>query len=271
MTRLLGSDSGVGGAAEARPTMPSWVEAPWAVQTTRLPRTLQPPVPGSRSTPGDTRETLGWKWAWLGSNQRLLSCESESGSLLACVHQERTRFILQEDGPQETVVVRCAPLTRGPNMVRRRSDVRSRPVPDHAIVGGHEPDARSERLAGIRPPGVQAAVSLPPVTPGGRPVEITEEQHDGAHRVHLTAREGGEIYLEFFRFLDLQPPDEYAGHRAYLVGRFGPEAVSQLTETACGDGLPGPMRFAGTGSNERCCRCRWAATPTGSSPTPELG
>jgi hypothetical protein len=72
----------------------------------------------------------------------------------------------------------------------------------------------------------------PPVTPGGRPVEITEERHDGAHRVHLTAREGGEIYLEFFRLPDLQPPDEYARHRAYLVGRFGPEAVSQLTETS---------------------------------------
>jgi hypothetical protein len=53
-------------------------------------------------------------------------------------------------------------------------------------------------------------------------VEITEEQLDGAHRVHLTAREGGEIYLEFFRLPDLQPPDEYARHRAYLVGRFGP-------------------------------------------------
>jgi hypothetical protein len=63
-------------------------------------------------------------------------------------------------------------------------------------------------------------------------VEITEEQHDGAHRVHLTAREGGEIYLELFRLPDLQPPDEYARHRAYLVGRFGPEAVSQLTETS---------------------------------------
>jgi hypothetical protein len=30
----------------------------------------------------------------------------------------------------------------------------------------------------------------------------------------------------------MQPPDEYAGHRAYLVGRFGPEAVSQMTETS---------------------------------------
>lgn len=81
-------------------------------------------------------------------------------------------------------------------------------------------------------PAFKLRFLYPPVTPGGRPVEITEEQHDDAHRVHLTAREGGEIYLEFFRLPDLQPPDEYAGHRAYLVGRFGSEAVSQLTETS---------------------------------------
>ena len=63
-------------------------------------------------------------------------------------------------------------------------------------------------------------------------MEITEEQHDGTHRVHLTAREGGEIYLELFRLPDLQPPDEYAGHRTYLMERFGPEAVSELTEAS---------------------------------------
>jgi hypothetical protein len=67
------------------------------------------------------------------------------------------------------------------------------------------------------------------VTPQGRPVEITEDEHDGANRVHLTALEGGEVYLELVRFPDLQPPEEYARHRAYLVGRFGPEAVSELT------------------------------------------
>jgi hypothetical protein len=102
-------------------------------------------------------------------------------------------------------------------------------------------------------------------------VEITEEQHDSAYRVHLTAREGGEIYLEFFRFPDLQPPDEYARHRPYLVGRFGPEAVSELTETSLRGWPAWSYAFRGTGWNERCCRCRWAATRTGSSPTPELG
>jgi hypothetical protein len=71
-------------------------------------------------------------------------------------------------------------------------------------------------------PAFKLRFLYPPVTPGGRPVEITEEQHHGAHRVHLTAGESGEIYLEFFRFPDLQPPDEYARHRAYLVGGSGP-------------------------------------------------
>jgi hypothetical protein len=81
-------------------------------------------------------------------------------------------------------------------------------------------------------PAFKLRFLYPAVTPRGRPVEITEEQHDSAYRIHLTAREGGEIYLEFFRFPDLQPPDEYARHRPYLVGRFGSEAVSELTETS---------------------------------------
>jgi hypothetical protein len=81
-------------------------------------------------------------------------------------------------------------------------------------------------------PAFRLRFLYPAVTPRGRPVEITEEQHDSADRVHLTAREGAEIYLEFFRFPDLQPPEEYARHRVYLVGRFGPQAVSALTATS---------------------------------------
>ena len=79
-------------------------------------------------------------------------------------------------------------------------------------------------------PAFKLRFLYPAVTPRGRPVEITEEQHDRAYRVHLTAREGGEIYLEFFRFPDLQSPEKYVRHRSYLAGRFGPEAVSELTE-----------------------------------------
>lgn len=87
----------------------------------------------------------------------------------------------------------------------------------------------------------------PAVTPQGRPVEITEEERDGAHRVHLTAREGDEVYLELVRFPDLQPPEEYARHRAYLVGRFGPEAVSELTPSTLGGWPAFTYAFRGTG------------------------
>jgi hypothetical protein len=96
-------------------------------------------------------------------------------------------------------------------------------------------------------PAFKLRFLYPPVTPRGRPVEITEEQHDSAYRVHLTAREGGEIYLEFFRFPDLQPPDEYARHRVYLVGRFGPEAVSELTETSLRGWPAWSYAFGGNG------------------------
>jgi hypothetical protein len=71
----------------------------------------------------------------------------------------------------------------------------------------------------------------PAITARGQRVEIREQQHNGGYRVHLTAREGAEIYVEFFRFPDLRPSEEYARHREYLVGRFGPDAVSELTET----------------------------------------
>jgi hypothetical protein len=100
-----------------------------------------------------------------------------------------------------------------------------------SLLGVNQMPDRSGWLEFSRP-AFKLQFLYPRVTPRGQPAEITEEQHDGAYRVHLTAREGGELYLEFFRFPDLQPPDEYARHRSYLVGRFGPEAVSELTETS---------------------------------------
>jgi hypothetical protein len=81
-------------------------------------------------------------------------------------------------------------------------------------------------------PAFRLRFLYPEVTPQGRPVDITEEEHDGVHRVHLTAREGGELYLEVIRFPHLRPAEEYARHRAYLADRFGPEAVSEPTETS---------------------------------------
>ena len=96
-------------------------------------------------------------------------------------------------------------------------------------------------------PALRLRLRYPAVTPRGRPVESTEEEHDGAHRVHLTAREGDEVYLELVRFPDLQPPEEYARHRAYLVGRFGPEAVSELTPSTLGGWPAFTYAFRGNG------------------------
>jgi hypothetical protein len=96
-------------------------------------------------------------------------------------------------------------------------------------------------------PAFRLRFLYPAVTPRGRPVEITEEEHDGAHRVHLTAREGDEAYLELVRFPDLQPPEEYARHRAYLVGRFGPEAVTELTQSSLRGWPAFTYAFRGTG------------------------
>ena len=96
-------------------------------------------------------------------------------------------------------------------------------------------------------PGFRLQFLHPEVTPRGRPVEITEEEHDGAHRVHLTAREGEEVYLELVRFPDLQPLDEYARHRAYLVGRFGPDAVSELAPSSLREWPAFTYTFRGIG------------------------
>ena len=96
-------------------------------------------------------------------------------------------------------------------------------------------------------PAFKLGFLYPAVTPRGRPVEITEEERDGAHRVHVTAREGDEVYLELVRFPDLQPPEEYARHRTNLAGRFGPEAVSELTQSTLRGWAAFTYAFRGTG------------------------
>jgi hypothetical protein len=150
--------------------------------------------------------------------------ESESGSPLACVHQERTvhparRWSARDRGcPQCTANMwpQCGPPPLRcpvPRPVRPRTTLSS-------VAMSQMPDRRG--WLEFSRPAFKLRLLYPPVTPGGRPVDITEEQHDGAHRVHLTAREGGEIYLEFFRLPDLQPPDEYAGHPGVSGGAVRP-------------------------------------------------
>jgi hypothetical protein len=85
-------------------------------------------------------------------------------------------------------------------------------------------------------PGFRVELSYPAVTPQGRAAERVEEQavdHRGdIERVHISSGEGGDLYVELMRFRNLEPQDEYDGHRPYLERRFGADAVSDLTETS---------------------------------------
>lgn len=89
----------------------------------------------------------------------------------------------------------------------------------------------------LSPPGFRVELSYPAVTPNGHVVERTEEQVQGHpiagdfERVHLTSGESGGVYVELARFPDRTPQDEYDQHRPYLEARFGPSAVTALTET----------------------------------------
>lgn len=85
-------------------------------------------------------------------------------------------------------------------------------------------------------PGFRVEFSYPAVTAQGHAVGRVEEQavdHRGdIERIHISSREGGELYVEVVRFRDLAPQDEYLRHRPYLERRFGADAVSELTETS---------------------------------------
>jgi hypothetical protein len=87
----------------------------------------------------------------------------------------------------------------------------------------------------FRRPGFRVEFSYPAVTPQGHGAERVEEQavdHRGdIERVHISSREGGELYVEVVRFRELAPQDEYLRHRSYLERRVGADAVTELTET----------------------------------------
>jgi hypothetical protein len=53
----------------------------------------------------------------------------------------------------------------------------------------------------------------------------------------VTSPGSDELYVELIRFRDLAPEDEYLSHRPFLEQRFGPGAVTELTETTL-RGLP---------------------------------
>jgi hypothetical protein len=70
------------------------------------------------------------------------------------------------------------------------------------------------------------------VTPRGNVVKRDDEPFRNYERVHLSSPDRQELYFEVVRFHDLTPQDEYLEHRPHLEERFGPDAITVLTETS---------------------------------------
>jgi hypothetical protein len=86
--------------------------------------------------------------------------------------------------------------------------------------------------------GFRVELDFPSVTPQGHAVErAAVERPLGGRGVHVTSPGSDELYIELVRFHDLSPQDEYLSHRPYLEQRFGPGAVTELTQTTL-RGLP---------------------------------
>jgi hypothetical protein len=106
----------------------------------------------------------------------------------------------------------------------------------HGAMVGHGPDGTTT-LAAVEP-GFRVALDFPSVTPQGHAVErVAVERPLGGRGVHVTSPGSAELYVELVRFRDLAPEDEYLNHRPFLEQRFGPGAVTELTQTTLG-GIP---------------------------------
>ena len=84
--------------------------------------------------------------------------------------------------------------------------------------------------------GFGVEFSYPLTTPQGQTAEADEERvsdHRGEmERVHVHSADREELYIEFARFRELTPQDEYAKHKPYLEQRFGAGSVTELTQTS---------------------------------------
>jgi hypothetical protein len=106
----------------------------------------------------------------------------------------------------------------------------------HGAIVGHAQDGAS--TLGVVEPGFRVALDFPSVTPQGHAVErVAVERPVGGRGVHVTSPGSAELYVELVRFRDLAPEDEYLNHRPFLEQRFGPGAVTELTQTTLG-GIP---------------------------------
>ena len=86
--------------------------------------------------------------------------------------------------------------------------------------------------------GWRLEFTYPSVTPQGCEVVRKDERRGSAEGVHLSSPDGHELYIEFVRFADLAPRDEYMRHGDYLRQRFGSDSVAGLIETSVA-GRPG--------------------------------
>jgi hypothetical protein len=81
--------------------------------------------------------------------------------------------------------------------------------------------------------------SYPSTTPQGQAAEEDVERasdHRGElERVHVHSADRQELYIEFARFRELTPEEEYANHKPYLERRFGAGSVTELSQTSLAD------------------------------------
>ena len=102
---------------------------------------------------------------------------------------------------------------------------------EHGAMVGHAQDGAT--TLGVVEPGFRVELDFPSVTPQGHAVErVAVERPVGGRGVHVTSPTSGELYVELIRFRDLTPEDEYSSHRPFLEQRFGPGAVTELTQTS---------------------------------------
>ena len=78
-------------------------------------------------------------------------------------------------------------------------------------------------------PRFELRFRYPDPTPRGRTVTPSEGGYSEGLRMHFASAER-ELYVEVVRFPLLPHDEEYRRHRAYLEGRFGERAVTQLAD-----------------------------------------
>lgn len=83
----------------------------------------------------------------------------------------------------------------------------------------------------------------PSITPQRHRVNRVDDKRGDARRVHLTAPDSQELYIEVIRFRYCTAREEYGRHRIQLEERFGVDSTTPLTETSVGGRLAWTYAF----------------------------